>query len=45
MKIRHVDHIGIVVKDLEATKVFFVDFYNSAKSARKVGTESNRMPY
>jgi len=26
MKIRHVDHIGIVVNDLEATKSFFVDF-------------------
>ncbi len=26
MKIRHVNHIGIVVNDLEATKAFFVDF-------------------
>jgi catechol 2,3-dioxygenase-like lactoylglutathione lyase family enzyme len=26
MKIRHVDHIGIVVNDLVAAKAFFVDF-------------------
>jgi catechol 2,3-dioxygenase-like lactoylglutathione lyase family enzyme len=26
MKIRHIDHIGIVVNDLEAAKAFFVDF-------------------
>lgn len=26
MKIKHVDHIGIVVNDLEAAKAFFIDF-------------------
>lgn len=25
MKIRHLDHVGIVVSDLEAAKAFFVD--------------------
>src|SRR6266576_3089093 len=39
MKIKHVDHIGINVEDLEATKVFFTDLGFSVMGEAKMQGE------
>jgi catechol 2,3-dioxygenase-like lactoylglutathione lyase family enzyme len=39
MKIRHIDHIGIVVNDLAAAKAFFVDFGFTVLGEAKVQGE------
>ena len=39
MKIRHVDHVGMVVNDLEAAKAFFVDLGFTVVGQTAVGGE------